>query len=81
MTETTREQFEVLSDLKVMHRPTGATFSTYRYEDPEDACSQMIENLRSAGDRQPNGDDYEVGEIRALAIRLLREQARAAATR
>lgn len=70
-----RSEFEFDGDLKVRHLPTGATFSTYRYDDPELVGSSINENLARAGDRLANGDDYSPAEIRAIAVQLLRERA------
>jgi len=75
MNNVTREQFEFIDDIQVRHMPTGATFSTYRYVDPENAANTVIENLGRAGERLPNGEEYSPAEIRAMAITLLRERA------
>ena len=75
MNRVTREQFEFTSDTAVRHKPTGATFSTYQYADPENAANTVTENLGQAGDRLPNGEEYNAAEIRVMAIKLLRERA------
>lgn len=75
MNKVTREQFAFTSETSVCHQPTGATFSTYRYKNPKDATSSMIENLGRAGDRLQDGTEFSPAEIRAMAIKLLRERA------
>ena len=71
MNKVTREQFELMSDTEVRHKPTGATFSTYRYINPEDTANTVIEQLGRAGERLPNGEEYSAAEIRSMAIKLL----------
>lgn len=75
MTDVTREQFDLVSDLEVVHRPTGARVSTYRYENPADACSTITVNFGRAGVRLENGDDYDRGDVVRVACELLRERA------
>ena len=38
----TREQFEIRSEVEVVHIPTGADFRAYPYRDPDD----MLESSR-----------------------------------
>jgi hypothetical protein len=75
MTPVTRDQFEMKSDIEVVHTPTGARFSTYRYDDPKNATSNLTINWGKAGDRLDSGEDYDRGEVRDMAARLLWEQA------
>lgn len=75
MNKVTPEQFEFMSDTSVRHKPTGATFSTYRYVDPENTANTVTENLGRAGERLPNGEEYSAAETRAMAVKLLRERA------
>jgi hypothetical protein len=70
MTPVKREQFEHRSDLEVLHRPTGTSVSTYRYENPADACSTIKVNF-GIGD-----EEYDRWEICRVAFELLRESAR-----
>ena len=75
MSEVTREQFEFIHDTKVRHTPTGAIVLTLPYKNPEDTANTVIENLGRAGEVLPDGEEYSPGEIRAIAITLLRERA------
>lgn len=74
MTEVTREQFEFTSDASVRHIPTDATFSAYTYPDPKDVVVKCL-NAKRAGDRLPNGDEYALDGLLAVATELLRERA------
>jgi hypothetical protein len=76
MNEVKREQFEFLSDLEVRHVPTDARISTYRYENPDDACSTIHVNF--GRDRLENGEEYTREDIKRVACDLLRERARQA---
>jgi hypothetical protein len=79
MSVVRRDQFDIISDIQVVHKPTGATFSVYRYPDPNvDVCSEMRVNWGRAGDRLENGDEYDRDEVEHVARELLREQARSA---
>jgi hypothetical protein len=64
------EEFQHTSDLEVLHRPTGTSVSTYRYDDPADACSSIKVNFGTAD------EGYDRGEIIRVACELLRESAR-----
>jgi hypothetical protein len=81
MTPVTREQFEFESNLMVIHKPTGASFSTYEYDDPENVGSDIKMNWGRAGDVLESGEDYDRGEVGKIAVQLLREQARREAKR
>jgi len=80
MTAVTREQFEIVSDIEVLHVPTGARISTYRYPDPQNAVSSINANWGRAGDRLENGEDYSQEDVKAMACKLLLEQAKAASS-
>ncbi len=71
----TRDQFQFLSDVEVVHVPTGAKFSTYRYADPANAGSTHTENLGRLGERLEGGEEYSAAEVRVMAVGLLREKA------
>ena len=75
MTAVDRTQFDIKNDVQVVHKPTGARFSTYPYDHPKDVEIQFL-NWGRAGDRLENGDDYEREDVRRVAHELLREQAR-----
>jgi hypothetical protein len=77
-TKVTPLQFVFVGDSKVCHRLTGSSFETPRYADPADSCSQLIESRGLADKRLPGGV-FDLAEIRAVAIQLLRERARSGA--
>jgi hypothetical protein len=65
--KATREQFEISENkpsrtVKVIHTPTGAWLDDAGHE-----------NMDRAGRRLENGDDYSPNEVRATALKLLRE--------
>lgn len=64
------EEFQHVSDLEVVHRPTGTNVSTFRYTNPADACASIHVNFGTAD------DDYDQMEIIRAACELLRENAR-----
>ena len=76
MMEVKPEQFEIISNVKVRHMPTGATFSTYRYHDPQKVVRDITKNLGRAGEVLENGEEYFPQEITEHAVALLREQTR-----
>jgi hypothetical protein len=79
MTPVKRDQFEIVSNVEVVHKPTGARFSTYEYPDPNDACSTLNVNWACAGDRLESGEDYRRDDVGQVASDILRELARKAA--
>jgi hypothetical protein len=83
MTDVTREQFETVTDAQVRHRPTGATISAYRYDEPtrDKIAGDLKVNWGRAGDRLDNGDEYEREHVAHVAIDLLTELAIAEAER
>ena len=64
------EDFRHISDLEVVHRPTGTNVSTYRYTNPAEACASIHVNFGTAD------DDYDQMEIIRVACELLGESAR-----
>ena len=65
------EGWTVASDLVVRHEPTGATFSTYRYESIADVTIRA-ENRATAG----QGDQPPIEDLRPVALDILRGLAR-----
>jgi hypothetical protein len=63
-----REEFQFKSDVELVHRPTGASISTYRYQNPADACSSMTVNFGT-------DSEYDRMDILRVAYELLREKA------
>jgi hypothetical protein len=76
ITPVRRDQFEFKNDVEIVHVPTGARISTYRYHNPENACSTVKVNWGKAGDRLESGEDYSREEVMQVACALLREQAK-----
>ena len=64
------EQFLHTSDIEVLHRPTGTSVSTRRYENPADACSSLQINFGVAD------EEFDRWEVCRVACELLRESAR-----
>jgi hypothetical protein len=76
MTPVTREQFEFESNLMVIHKPTGASFSTYEYDDPENVGSDIKMNWGRAGDVLESGEDYDRGEVGKIAVQAAKRSAK-----
>jgi len=68
-TKVTRDQFEISSN-KILHKPTGAVFTSYPGRDKE--ISHV--NWSRCGDVLPNGDDYLRDEVGKMAATLMAEQ-------
>jgi hypothetical protein len=66
------EDFLFKSDIEIVHRPTGANISTYRYPDPADACSTITVSFG------PDDSKYDRMDIVRAAYELLRQKARGA---
>jgi len=70
------EEFSLDNEgLRVTHGPTGATFSTYRYEDPEKTASIVTRNWGRAGEALDDGSEYERQPLQVMAVALLRKAA------
>ena len=55
LASVTREQFEIRSEVEVVHIPTGADFRAYPYSDPDD----MLESVKvSLGPRRRAGREH-----------------------
>jgi hypothetical protein len=65
-----RAEFEIKGDESI-HKPTGARFSAH-----EGRREISHINWGTAGNVQPNGDDYRPHEIREIAAQLLKERLR-----
>jgi hypothetical protein len=64
----TREQFEIRSEVEVVHIPTGAVFRAYPYTKPGD----MLQSVRVNWGRSVVRADY-AEQIRTMASQLLLE--------
>ncbi len=76
MTPVTRDQFHIRSDCEVVHTPTGATFSTYPYANPDHVLSSVKASWRPTGDQSATGKTFAEQDIGRVACELLLEQAR-----
>ena len=66
----TREQFEIRSELEIVHVPTGTVFRAQPYIDPCDRV-QSIRGWGRAG--VPTGDYFK--QVQSMAAQLLLERA------
>lgn len=72
-TMVTREQFQIRSEVEVVHLPTGAVFQAYPYSDPGD----LLQSMKVNWGRHGTPTDIEFSEqIRRTAAQLLLEKAR-----
>jgi hypothetical protein len=72
----TREQFKILSDLELMHLPTGLVFSAYPYNNPDDMLRSITVQRASAEKRSEFIDDQTLQNIRRMVEQILLEQVR-----
>jgi hypothetical protein len=70
LASVTREQFEIISEVEVVHIPTGAYFRAYPYSDPDDMLQSVEANWGRAG---PLASDY-AEQVRCVALQLLLER-------
>jgi hypothetical protein len=70
LASVTREQFNVRSELEVVHIPTEAVFRAYPYSDPDDMLQSVKVSWGRAG--EPAGDYGE--QVRRVASQLLLER-------
>ena len=67
MSPIKEEDFLFKSDIEIVHRPTGANISTYRYPNPADACSTITVSFG------PDNSEYDrIDIVRAVASPLAR---------
>ena len=71
LASVTREQFEIRSEVEVVHIPTGADFRAYPYSDVDDMLQSVKVSWGRAG--APAGDYAE--QVRCTASQLLLERA------
>ena len=70
----TREQFEIRSEVEVVHIPTGADFRAYPYSNPDDMLQSVkVSWGRDGGPGESTGDYTE--QVRRMASQLLLERA------
>lgn len=65
-TSVTCEQFEIRSEVEVVHIPTGAVFWAYPYSNPSD----FVQNMKVSWGREPPQEAY-AEQIRLTATQLL----------
>lgn len=67
----TREEFQIRSEVEVVHIPTGAVFLAYPYSNPDDLLQSVKVNWGRAGSPAINYAE----QIRRMASNLLLEHA------
>ncbi len=72
LASVTREQFEIRSELEVIHIPTGAVFRAHPYSNPDDMLQSVRVNWGRSG-VPPEGDCAD--EVQRMALQLLLERA------
>jgi hypothetical protein len=72
----TREQFEIRSDLELVHLPTGLIFSAYPYNRPDDMLRSITVKAASAEKSSEFIDDQTLQKIRRMAEQIFLERAR-----
>ena len=70
----TREQFEIRSEVEVVHIPTGADFRAYPYSDPDDILQSVKVSWGRDGGPAENTGEY-AEQVRRMASQLLLERA------
>jgi hypothetical protein len=74
LASVTREQFEIRSEVEVVHLPTGADFRAYPYSNPDD----MLESIKVSwgrDDAPAESTAYYAEQVRRMASQLLLERA------
>jgi hypothetical protein len=71
LASVTREQFNVRSELEVIHIPTEAVFRAYPYSNPDDMLRSVKVTWGRAG--VPSAADY-ADQVRRMASQLLLEE-------
>ena len=72
LSTVTREHFNVISELEVVHLPTGAVFRAYPYSNPDHILQSVKVTWGRAG--APSTGDY-AEQVRHMAAHLLLERA------
>ena len=70
----TREQFEIRSEVEVVHIPTGADFRAYPYSDVDDMLQSVKVSWGRDGRPAESTGDY-AEQVRRMASQLLLERA------
>lgn len=78
MTTVTRDQFRIRSEVEIVHIPTGASFSTYPYSNPDDMLRSVTAQWGRCEDKPGTTQDYARQEVGRVAAELLLEQAQRA---
>jgi len=78
MTTVTRDQFRIRSEVEIVHIPTGASFSTYPYSNPDDMLRSVTAQWGRCEDKPSTTQDYARQEVGRVAAELLLEQAQRA---
>lgn len=70
LASVTRGQFEIRSDVEIVHIPTGTDFRAYLYSDLKD----MLQSVKVSGARPGLPGEY-AEQVRCMASQLLLERA------
>ena len=70
LASVTREQFEIRSEVEVVHIPTGADFRAYPYSDADDMLQSVKVSWGRAGVPAESTGDY-AEQVRRMASQLL----------
>jgi hypothetical protein len=74
MVSVTREEFEIRSEVEVVHIPTGADFRAYPYNDLGDMLQSVKVTWGRDGGPAESTRDY-AEQVRCVASQLLLERA------
>ena len=74
LASVTREQFEIRSEVEVVHLPTGADFRAYPYSNPDDMLQSVKVSWGRAGSPAESTGDY-AEQVRRMASHLMLERA------
>ena len=74
LASVTREQFEIRSEVEVVHIPTGADFRAYPYSDLDDMLQSVKVSWGRPGSPAESTGEY-AEQVRCMASQLLLERA------
>jgi hypothetical protein len=70
----TREQFEIRSEVEIVHIPTGSDFRAYPYSNPDDMLQSVKVSWGRPGSPAEGTGEY-AEQVRCMASQLLLERA------
>ena len=74
LASVTREQFEIRSEVELVHIPTGTDFRAYPYSNPDDMLQSVKMTWGGDGGPAESTGDY-AEQVRRMASQLLLERA------